>query len=66
MTVRGVERSHWEGVAAGALAADGVVLWWTGERIAAEPPGNGAGRVLICPMPATGRGALVVWSPRST
>lgn len=66
MTVRGVERSHWEDVAPGALTADGIVLWWTGERVAAEPPGSAHGRVLICPMPATERGALVVWSPRST
>ncbi|MCU0291573.1 MAG: class I SAM-dependent methyltransferase [Thermoanaerobaculaceae bacterium] len=66
MTVRGVERSHWEGLAGRVLAADGVVVWWTGERIAAEPPGGGEVRVLLCPMPAAGRGALVVWSPRST
>jgi 16S rRNA G527 N7-methylase RsmG len=66
MTVRGVERSHWEGLATRVLAASGVVVWWTGEKIATEPPGSGEGRVLICPVPATERGALVVWSPRST
>jgi 16S rRNA G527 N7-methylase RsmG len=66
LTVRGVERSQWEGLAAGALADDGVVVWWTSESLAAAPPGSGKGRVLLCPMPAAGRGALVVWSPRST
>ena len=66
LTVRGVERSQWGGLAAGALAADGVVAWWTGEKVAANPPGDGKGHVLLCPMPAAGRGTLVVWSPCST
>ena len=66
VTVRGVERSQWEGLAAGALAADGVVVWWTSESLAAAPAGSGKGHVLLCPMPTAGRGACVVWSPRST
>ncbi|HNX49815.1 MAG TPA: class I SAM-dependent methyltransferase [Thermoanaerobaculaceae bacterium] len=66
LTVRGVERSQWEDVAAAALVATGVVVWWTGGAMVKDPPRGGKMHVVRYPLPATGRGAFLVWSPCST
>lgn len=66
LTVRGVERSHWETLAAAALAATGVVVWWTGGDLVKDLPTGGRIHVVRCPRSATERGAFLVWSPCST